>query len=151
MVHPSARQGQRLPAPVRLILSAILVIAAAGPASALIHVDFEPAYFVHPGQQVWDFCLIHDDGLYYIFYHAIPEATPHPSNAKHIWRSTSPDLVHWSDPIIVLSVTEDWYESQAVWAPDLVKNPVSGFWFMAYTGVDQQQNQRYPLKLLAFV
>ena len=89
----------------RILLLAILLVATAGPARALITIDFEPPYYVHPGMQVWDFCLIQTDGVFNVFYHAIPEDDPHPASADHIWRTTSPDLIHWSEPQIVLSVT----------------------------------------------
>ncbi len=140
--HPSVRPCDRLPVVVRLLLPAILLVVAVGPALALVHIDFEQPYYVHPGMQVWDFCLIQDDGLYYIFYHAIPDDDPFPAAADHIWRSTSTDLIHWTEPVIVLSVTENWYDAEAVWAPDLIHDPVTGFWFMAYTGVDDLMNQR---------
>jgi hypothetical protein len=130
------------PDPARWLLAAIFLLAAAMPARALVRIDFEPPYFVHPDMQVWDFCLVPTDSLYNIFYHAIPESDPQPRAADHIWRATSPDLVHWSEPAIALSVTGEWYESEAVWAPDVIKNPLSDLWFMAYTGVDAQMNQR---------
>ena len=126
----------------RIALTVIVLAVSLSPATALEHIDFEQPYYVHPGRQVWDFCLIEHEGLYNIFYHAIPLDIPFPHAADHIWRATSPDLVHWSEPQIVLSVTGNWYESEAVWAPHVVHNPNSGLWFMAYTGVDELLNQR---------
>jgi hypothetical protein len=121
----------------------LLALAAIAPAASALHtIDFEQPYYVHPGMQVWDFCLIHHDGLYQIFYHGIPETDPTPAAAKHIWRATSEDLIHWSEPDIVLSVTPAWYEANAVWAPDVIYSEAAGLWYMAYTGVDDQMNQR---------
>ncbi len=125
------------------IALALLVLLAATPASALLHIDFEQPYYVHPGMQVWDFSLVQDDGgLYHLFYHGIPEATPHPSHADNIWHATSSDLIHWSEPVVALSVSANWYEAQAIWAPDILRDPGTGVWYMAYTGVDADSNQR---------
>ena len=134
-------QDRRL-LPARFTLAVTLLLVLLSPAFALVYLDFEQPYYVHPGQQVWDFCLIENEGLYNIFYHTIPLDNPYPSAAEDIWRATSSDLIHWSAPRVVLSVTNNWYESEAVWAPDVVLDPSTGLWFMAYTGVDQQQNQR---------
>jgi len=119
----------------------VAVCLTTAPAPALVHIDFEQAYYVHPDLQVWDFCLIEYGGTYSIFYHAIPEAQPYPSAADHIWWATSPDLIHWSDPVIVLSVSSAPYESAAVWAPDVIFRESTHSWWMAYTGVDAQSNQ----------
>jgi len=128
---------------VRLSWLVVLVILlAASPSSALLHIDFEQKFYVHPGYQTWDFCVVQHDGLYNIFYHAIPMDQPGPSNADHIYRATSTDLVHWSEPWIVLSVSDEPYETRAVWAPDVVWDEETGLWWMSYTGVDDINNQR---------
>lgn len=119
-----------------------LGVALVRPAPALLHIDFEQYYYVHTDMQVWDFCLVRHDGTFSIFYHAIPEATPSPDYADHIWRATSADLIHWSTPTIVLSVSSNAYESRAVWAPDVAFDEETGLWWMAYTGVDELRNQR---------
>ncbi len=123
---------------------AFLVIAwlgVAGPAAALLTIDFEQAYYVHEDHQVWDFCLVRTGGLYMLFYGAVPVAEPSILASDHLWRSTSPDLVHWSPPAVILSVDDGW-ESEAVWAPDVVFDENSGYWWLAYTGVDGLRNQR---------
>ncbi|HOX26592.1 MAG TPA: hypothetical protein PLL30_05380 [Candidatus Krumholzibacteria bacterium] len=125
-----------------LLVALALAGGLVGQAWALLHIDFEQRYFVHPGTQVWDFCLVLHDGSYNIFYHAIPEATPSPDFADYIWRATSDDLIHWSEPTIVLSVSADHFESRAIWAPDIVHDDETGMWWMAYTGVDELRNQR---------
>ncbi|MDD5719556.1 MAG: hypothetical protein PHQ53_07710 [Candidatus Krumholzibacteria bacterium] len=125
-----------------LTLIALFCVFAPQPAYALLTIDFEQTYYVHPGMQVWDLSLIRHDGLYNIFYHGIPEATPGATNAKHIWRATSSDLIYWSEPTIVLSTSDDPHEALAVWAPAVVHDDETGLWWMAYTGVDAQVNQR---------
>jgi len=123
------------------VFAAIGSSLLAGPATALLRIDFEQAYFAHPGMQVWDFCLVHHQGVYSIFYHAIPVARPYPSQSDHIWRATSEDLVHWSAPTTVLSVSNAPHESLAVWSPDVIYNASANSWWMAYTSVDQSYNQ----------
>lgn len=125
-----------------LVLVGVVSATLAQPALALFSIDFEQPYYVHEEWQVWDFCLVFHDGLYNIFYHAIPMDFPTPAYADDIWRATSPDLVHWSPPTPVLSVSFDQYESVAVWAPDVVFDEETGLWWMAYTGVDGLHNQR---------
>jgi hypothetical protein len=126
-------------------LAAIVTVACllpAGSALALLHIDFEQPYYVHPGMQVWDFCLIQDQGTYHIFYHGIPMDAPQAINAETIFRSSSEDLIHWSAPVAVLTTSDAPWESNAIWAPDVVRDPDTGRWWMAYTAVDDQRNQR---------
>ena len=120
----------------------LLLSAFYGSAGALLSIDFEQPYFVHDGMQVWDHSLVRDNGTYYIFYHGIPESTPHPDYADHIWSASSPDLIHWTEPEIVLSVSAEPYEVRSIWAPDVVFDEGSGVWWMSYTGVDVLRNQR---------
>ncbi len=120
----------------------VLVVLTAVPASALLYIDFEQPYYIHPDMQVWDHCLVFHDDQYHIFYHAIPESDPYPGYSDHIWTSASPDMIHWSEPRIVLSVSEEAHEAEAMWAPDVVFDPESGLWWMSYTAVDASINQR---------
>lgn len=126
---------------VVLLVAAVLLLPA-GRASALQVIDFEQPYYVHPDWQVWDFCLIHADGVYQIFYGAIPMDDPNPVASDHLWRSTSADLIHWSEPQQVMQISEAFYESRALWAPDVVFDPGTQIWWMAYTGVGEGNNQR---------
>lgn len=114
-------------------------------ARALLRLDFEQAYYIHPGTQVWDFCLIRPDSLYHIFYHGIPESTPHASHADTIWHATSLDLKHWNEPEPVLTVSGSEWEASAVWAPDVVWDEAGQRWAMAYTACDARLNQRIGL------
>ena len=126
-----------------VFLSLSLSLAClAGPAGALLDIDFEHAYYVHPDIQVWDLCLVHHDGLYNIFYHGIPESNPGAPNAHHIWRSTRDNMIHWSEPEVVLSISDQPHESLAIWAPAVVFDDARELWWMAYTGVDHSGNQR---------
>ncbi len=122
----------------------ILLLAAlwAAPSVAGLPIDFEQPYYVHPGMQVWDFCLEQSGDLYHLFYHAVPTASPHPGQADHIWHAVSDDLVHWSAPVVALSVSDAVHEATAVWAPHIAHDPDTGLWWMAYTGVDESYNQR---------
>jgi hypothetical protein len=127
-----------------LALLAVLAVLSLTPhvATGLHVIDFEQPYYVHPDWQVWDFCLIHRDGLYQIFYGAVPMVDGNPLACDHLWRSTSADLIHWSEPTQVLAVSDAAHENRAVWAPDVVNDPTNGFWWMAYTGVGDGNNQR---------
>ncbi len=114
-------------------------------AQALLRIDFEQKYFVHPGRQVWDFCVIRPDSIYHIYYHGIPEETPHATQADTIWHATSPDLKHWASPSPVLTTSSESWESTAIWAPDVVRDEENDRWIMAYTACDAQVNQRLAL------
>ncbi|MEZ4387468.1 MAG: T9SS type A sorting domain-containing protein [Candidatus Krumholzibacteriia bacterium] len=128
----------------RLLKSLVLCLGLgwAASATALLSIDFEQPFYVHDGWQVWDFCLIRHEGLYHIFYLAVPESNPHPSESDVIWHATSPDLVHWGAPEYAVTVSHEVYETKAVWAPDVVWDADSGRWAMAYTAVDDLNNQR---------
>ena len=128
--------------PIGRCLVPLLLATLCGSAGALLHIDFEQPYYVHDSMQVWDHCLVCDNDIYYIFYHGIPESNPHPDYADHIWRASSADLIHWTAPIIVLSVSTEPHEVRSIWAPDVVFDEGSGLWWMSYTGVDIQRNQR---------
>jgi predicted GH43/DUF377 family glycosyl hydrolase len=129
-----------------MLLTGSLVLALlaglCGSAAALLSIDFEQKYFVHPKRQTWDFCLIRHESLYNIFYHTIHEDTPHSSRGDTIWRATSPDLRHWTIEGPVLTVGPDWWDSGAMWAPDVVWDQDRLMWAMVYTGVDDDMNQR---------
>jgi hypothetical protein len=132
-----------LTTPLRLAaLVVLLSLTTAVPGFALLHIDFEQPYYVHPGMQVWDFCVVENEGTFHIFYHGIPLDNPTPAFADTIFTSTSSDLIHWSDPVGVLTVSDDPWESRALWAPDVVFDPGTGLWWMAYTAVDDMNNQR---------
>jgi hypothetical protein len=137
MLINDSEQGPRL-----LFFVFLFLAGLSGNSGALLDIDFEHAYYVHPGMQVWDLCLVRHEGLYNIFYHGIPESNPGAHNADHIWRSTSEDMIHWSEPEVVLSISDEPYESRAIWAPSVVYDDAGALWWMAYTCVDQSGNQR---------
>ncbi len=112
------------------------------PATALMRLDFEQKFFVHPGQQVWDFSLVRTDSMYHIFYHSIPDDTPHSSLGDTISHATSPDLKHWALYGPVLAVGQPTWESGATWAPDVFWEDNLQRWAMAYTACDPNMNQR---------
>ncbi len=121
-------------------------LLAALPASALIRYDFEQKYFSHPGRQVWDFSIVRADGVYHIFYHTIPLATPTATAADTIWHAKSPDLRHWGSrtPILVTADGSPW-ERGASWAPSVERDDDNNRWVMLYTGCDSLMNQRIGL------
>jgi len=127
---------------VSLALCVVLILTAASPALALFKIDFEQKFFVHPKRQVWDFCIVRPDSVYHIFYHGIHEDTPHATNADTIWHATSPDLSHWEIAGPAVTVSDNWWEEVAIWAPDVIWEDTLGKWAMAYTGVDTNRNQR---------
>ena len=120
----------------------ILIGAAAQPATGLVSFDFEQQYFVHPERMVWDFCVIRPDSVYHLYYHSILEATPGATKADTIWHATSLDLAHWNIQGPVLTVGPDWWDGEAMWAPDVVRDDSAGRWTMVYTGVDSLKVQR---------
>jgi len=124
------------------LLSCLGYWGIANPAPALESYDFETPYLVHPNQQVWDFCLVQDGGLYHVFYHTIPQQDAHPANADTIWHATSPDLRHWDILGPSLTSGPDWYDEVAMWAPDVVYDDATERWAMLYTGVTQGMVQR---------
>lgn len=125
-----------------LVLGFLMLMGPYKYASALESFDFETPYLVHPNQQVWDFCLIQDAGLYHVFYHTIPQQDPHPAKADTIWHATSPDLRNWNILGPSLTAGPDWYDDVAMWAPDVVYDDATDRWAMLYTGVAQGMVQR---------
>jgi len=139
---------RRTPAPPRrrppwvlaLLLGAVLA-GSATPASALLRIDFEQKFFSHPGQEVWDFCLVRVDSLYHIFYIAVPESA-HGGHCYALGNATSPDLAHWAIQPWAVPAGPDWWDADNVWAPDVVRDEARGRWTMYYTGVDSLKVQR---------
>jgi len=122
-----------------LLLSVAL---GAGPAAALVRFDFETAYYVHHGRQVWDFSVTRVDSTYHIFYHSIFETTPHASYADTIWHATGRDLAHWDAPVPILFSRTGAWDTTAIWAPDIFRDEANDRWGLAYTGADLAANQR---------
>ncbi|MFT7699907.1 MAG: hypothetical protein ACI8S7_001741, partial [Candidatus Krumholzibacteriia bacterium] len=120
----------------------LVLMCVFSPAPALESFDFETPYLVHPDQQVWDFCLIRDAGLYHVFYHTIPQQAAHPANADTIWHATSSDLRNWNILGPSLTAGPGWYDDVAMWAPDVVYDDASERWAMLYTGVAESMVQR---------
>ncbi len=134
--------GRFLPGTTALLAGTILLLLAAVPCPAQVDFDFETPYLVQPGRQIWDFCLVENEGLYHAFYHTIPQQNMNPANADTIWHATSPDLRHWDVLGPVLTSGPQWWDAVAMWAPDVVYDPVSGRWAMLYTGVADLMVQR---------
>lgn len=108
----------------------------------LVKWDFEQKYFSHPQRQVWDFSIIRPDSVYHLYYHTIHESTPHAASADTIWHATSPDLKHWEIEGPVLTSGQGYWDSKAIWAPDVFRDDDQDRWVIAYTGCDNQMNQR---------
>lgn len=134
----SRRTVSRTPTALLLALTGLLLAA---PAPGLLSIDFEQPYYVHPGWQVWDFCIVEHESLHHIFYLAVPIDDASPTNSDAIWTSSSPDLIHWSEPEIAIEISDLPHENEALWAPDVVLDEETGTWWMAYTGVDDLYNQ----------
>ena len=124
------------------LLTILTCLLLALPAAALVKFDFEQKYYVHPGRQVWDFCVVRSDTTYHLFYHSIHELTPSAVRADTIWHTQAPDLSHWSTPEPVLTSGPSWWDGEAIWAPDVLWDDYSQRWSMAYTGVDSLRVQR---------
>ena len=124
------------------VLVLLSLVMSSGVASALIKFDFEQKYYIHPDRQVWDFCMIRSEGTYHIFYHSILESTPTAAFADTIWVAKSEDLKHWNTPSPILVTGPDWWDGEAMWAPDVIWDQRNQRWTMAYTGVDSLMVQR---------
>jgi len=124
------------------LFATIGLLASALPAQALVKIDFEQPYYVHPGMQTWDFSMIKVGGRFHLFYHGIPESNPYPVYADTIWHAVSDDFIHWDLLGPALNVSDDPFEASAIWAPDVFRNDENGLYWMAYTGVDAGYNQR---------
>ncbi len=111
-------------------------------AEGLVRLDFEQKYFQHSDRQVWDFSIVRSDSVYHIYYHTIHESTPNATYADTIWHATSPDLKHWDIEGPVLVVGQGSWDSGAIWAPDVFLDEANNRWAIAYTGCDDQFNQR---------
>ena len=111
-------------------------------AEGLVRLDFEQKYFQHSDRQVWDFSIVRSDSVYHIYYHTIHESTPNATYADTIWHATSPDLKHWDIEGPVLVVGQGSWDSGAIWAPDVFRDEANNRWAIAYTGCDDQFNQR---------
>lgn len=140
-MHQGRHRKLRIPRAVAVV---VLCLAVLGPtlAGALVSFDFETPYLVHPGLQVWDFCLVEHDGQYNAFYHTIPPTIQHPSAADTIWHAVSSDLRHWTIHGPAITSGPDAWDGRAIWAPDVVFDEQTGRWAMLYTGVDQGMVQR---------
>jgi hypothetical protein len=136
MIRALGRKGQNTL--VALLVPCLVPALAA----ALVSLDFETPYLVHPGQQVWDFCLVQHEGRYHAFYHTIPPEIQHPAAADTIWHAVSDDLRRWTLEGPALTSGPEWWDGQAVWAPDVVFDAASSRWAMLYTGVGQGMVQR---------
>ncbi|MHB8078127.1 MAG: FlgD immunoglobulin-like domain containing protein [Candidatus Krumholzibacteriia bacterium] len=137
--YPGLPRG--LPGRVSALLLCALLGGHAAPANALLRIDFEQKFFIHPGQQVWDFCVVRSDSLYHIFYIAYPESIPG-AHCYALGHATSPDLAHWTIQPWAVPAGPDWWDADNVWAPDVVWDADRGRWTLYYTGVDSLKIQR---------
>ena len=148
-------EARLLPAPAMVLrfkssvltVFAFVILCVALPhgqahASGGLRIDFNQAFYVHPGHQTWDFCVVRPDSVYHLYYHAITEACSHASCADTIFHATSPDLCNWELVGAALTVGPDDWDAGAIWAPDVVRDEPNQRWVMAYTGVDTAMNQR---------
>jgi len=118
------------------------IVLSVSPARALESFDFEARYLVHPGNQIWDFCLTPHEDEYHIFYHTIKPGYNHPAYADTIWHAVSADLRRWEILGPALTSGPDWWDAAAIWAPDVVFDEQRQRWAMLYTGVAEGMVQR---------
>jgi len=114
---------------------------AAPPAHALLRIDGEQPFFVHPGKDIRDFCIVQQDSLYHIFYIQY-DSGGGDNVCEALGHARSPDLIHWEILPAALSAGPDAWDGMDVWAPDVVWDPVAGQWTMLYTGTDNLRVQR---------
>ena len=125
------------------LLTAMLVAALCLPTVvfALAHFDFDQKFFVHPGKEIWDFCLIRHEGVYHLYYINVDEGVTG-AKSDNLGHATSPDLMHWEIHSPAITRGGGWWENTSVWAPDVVRDEANNRWVMAYTGVDSLNVQR---------
>jgi len=123
-----------------LLLAGVAVLGAA--ATPLFRLDFEQTYYVHPGWEVWDFCVIQDDSTYHLYYHTRPEGATNGYHIRRIEHAVSTDLTHWTllDPALTWEGLD--HQFHGMWAPHVVRDSLNDRWVMAYTGVDSLLVQR---------
>ena len=92
-------------------LTAGLFLLPAGSARALVRLDFEQKYLVHPEIQTWDFCVVRHEGLYHIIYTGIPDEVAHSTAADSLYHATSTDLRRWTLEGPVLAVADEGYNA----------------------------------------
>lgn len=129
--------------PAFVILSALLAaVVLPAAVDALVDIDFEQKYFVLPGREIWDFCLVRDDaGITHVFYIDREAGGSNPP-VEQLGHASSTDLVHWTVHAPAITIGPGWWEGSQVWAPHVVRDTVEDRWVMAYTGVDSLKVQR---------
>jgi hypothetical protein len=125
-----------------LAFSIMLCGLGISPASALVKIDFEQKYFVHPGLQTWDFSLIRSEDTYHIFYHTARVGEFNVTGADTIWHSTSLDLANWTIEGPIITAGQGAWDANMTWAPDVFRDEENNRYGIAYTGVDDGFNQR---------
>lgn len=124
-------------------LAGLLALAGTGVAQALLRIDFEQAIFSPAGLAPGDFCILRVDGVYHIFFHAVPEGLPPiPHTVNAIYHATSMDLVRWTQVTPVLERGPAVWEGRGIWAPDVIWDPLHAEWRMFYTAADSFWVQR---------
>jgi len=121
-----------------------LLLVAAPPASAGILFDFEQPYFVEqPTVSVKDHCMVLSDGIYHVFFiQSFPSEPGEPRLEKWLGHITSPDLRHWTRHDSILHAVPLSWESDFIWAPDIVEKPEGDGWYIFYTGANDFVTQQ---------
>ncbi len=125
-----------------LISGLVLCMSCVSPASAMVRIDFDQKYFIHPHLQTWDFSLIRHEDTYHIYYHTARVEEFAVTGYDTIWHSTSPDLVHWNIEGPVITTGQGSWDAEMTWAPDVFHDERNHRFGIAYTGVDESKNQR---------
>jgi len=110
--------------------------------NAMLRLDFEQTFFVLPGHNIWDFCIVEQEGLFHIYYIDVLEDSPSANDSNQLGHASSSDLIHWDVHAPAITVGPGWWEGESVWAPHVVRDTVQERWVMAYTGVDSLRVQR---------
>ena len=83
-------------------------------------------------------------GKYYVFFQWNPNATDH---SYKVWgKTTSQDLIHWSEPIIALQASEA-YDTDGTYSGSAVSDGET--LSLYYTGNVKREGVRYPEQCLA--
>jgi hypothetical protein len=115
------------------ILIGCLLLLPAQSAVGLVHFDFEHMLFTEPPQPILDHCVVEENGVYHLFY---LRGNP----AVNIGHATTTDFIRWQTLPPVMN--PGTWDNHALWAPHIIREPTSNWWFMYYTGVNNFISQQ---------
>jgi hypothetical protein len=90
-------------------------------------------YVPPPPLHAKEFALIHENGLFHLFYMRLNAGFPDDSSLNSLGHAISGNLVDWTELDTVLAARPGAWDSDHIWSPSMIKR--GGTWYMYYTGV----------------